>query len=450
MNRNDFYIKAMLANTWHNPNWVMSVFCLRQEAPDAWEKDKYPFRIVKKEDGYYFITTDGGLEKIDDADVSQPPITRRMRITVPKGVVPNFLEGGDTDAETLLANYAVIIDPFGTKIPYINGEIKLGNIENIIVKNRAPYPNGDRNNTKDRLPDKFYLDEYFRYTRGVDYLCAFNHVFVPGGTEKLMTVHPDFFAYRASLLKEYEGKLTNPVLASEFVNKLLAWDYKNWLEGDPSLGYLKVNKKSLAINRSRVLLCFGGEKTLAEGVDVNFIVKSLLEGWDIDNIDIYFNAQRKGSYSRGAETVLGGVVVKEMTTLAANARITNRDCGTTLGSDLTMDERLLKALVGRHYVDPVTRAPVEIKETDFSKLVGKRLSIRVPRYCKNSSSDFCEICCGPNLAAKPKALGVSTNSIGHIFLEIYMGGAHVKELENVFFDHLKAFGMFYNQRESKR
>lgn len=447
MNRNDFFIKAMLANAWHDPDWVMSVFCLRQEAPDAWEKNKYPFRIVKKEDGYYFITVDGALEKITDADVSMPPITRRMRITVPKATVPNWLDGGETDAEILLANYAVLIGPFGTKIPYINGEISLRKIENIIVSNRGVYPNGDKTNLKDRDPSKFYLDEYFKYTRAIDYLCSFNHVFVPGGTEKLMTVHPEFFAYRAMLLKEYEGKLSNPVLASEFINKLLEWDYKNWLEGDPSLGYLKVSKKSLAINRSRVLLCFGGEKTLAEGVDVNFVVKSLLEGWDINNVDIYFNAQRKGSFSRGAETVLGGVVVKEMTTLASNAKITSRDCGTTLGNKLTMDDRLLKAFTGRHYIDPVTKAPVEIKAADFDKLRGKRLSLRVPRYCKNKSTDFCEICCGPNLAAKPKALGVSINSIGHIFLEIYMGGAHVKELENVFFDHLKAFGMFFNQQK---
>jgi hypothetical protein len=428
----------------------MAAFCMRQEPPDLWEKDKYPYRIVTKPDSYYFVNESGDLEKLEGTDVTKPPIDRRYPINVPKNTIANFMDGGLTDAEIMLSNFALLIGPFGNKIPYINGEIRLSrDIEPLIVSRRAKYPNGDPKNIADRDPDKIYLDEYIKYTRAVDYLCVFNHVFVPGGSIKLFTVHPEFFAYRASLLKEYEGKLNNPVIASEFVNKLLKWDYDNWLAGDPSLAILKADKKSLAINRSRVLLCFGGERSLAEGVEVNFVVKSLLEGWDLNNVDIYFNAQRKGSYSRGAETVLGGVVVKEMTTLAANARIIDHDCGSTMGNEVPITENNFNGFVGRHYIDPTSKKAVEITQETKARLVGRTVSIRIARYCKHTSPDFCGVCCGPNLAAKPKALGVAINSIGHIFLEIYMGAAHVKELQNAFFDHMKAFGMFYINRKSK-
>jgi len=163
----------------------------------------------------------------------------------------------------------------------------------------------------------------------------------------MFTVHPDFYAYRESLLKEYADHLTDPIKATEFVNKLLKWDYDNWLAHDVALGYLKVSKKSLAINRSRVLLTFGGEKTLAKQGGINFVVSSLLDGWDIDKVDVYFNAQRQGSFSRGAETVLGGTVVKDMTTLAVHAKITTDDCGSTLGQEVLFTQEVEKPWIGR-------------------------------------------------------------------------------------------------------
>jgi hypothetical protein len=442
----------MRDGAWKDPAWVLSAFCLKREPPDKWQTDKKPYRIVMQADGYYFVSpeADQQLIKIDDTDPSAPLVPRRYPLTVPKGYVVNWLEGGETDAEALLANYILLIGPFGSKIPYMKGEIKPKNIEKIVVANRAEYPNDDPENFVDRDPTKFYIDEFKTYTRAVDYVCNFNHIFVPGGSTKMFTVHPDFYAYRESLLKEYADHLTDPIKATEFVNKLLKWDYDNWLAHDVALGYLKVSKKSLAINRSRVLLTFGGEKTLAKQGGINFVVSSLLDGWDIDKVDVYFNAQRQGSFSRGAETVLGGTVVKDMTTLAVHAKITTDDCGSTLGQEVLFTQEVEKSWIGRHYIDERTKQPVQITDDNKVMLYGKTLNMRVAKWCKQTPGTcFCAVCCGPKLSAKRSGLGASINQIGNFFLEVYMGGAHVKELKSTKFDIKTAFGQFFNRNQRK-
>ena len=115
----------MRDGAWKDPAWVLSAFCLKREPPDKWQTDKKPYRIVMQADGYYFVSpeADQQLIKIDDTDPSAPLVPRRYPLTVPKGYVVNWLEGGETDAEELLANYILLIGPFGSKIPYMKGEI---------------------------------------------------------------------------------------------------------------------------------------------------------------------------------------------------------------------------------------------------------------------------------------------------------------------------------------
>ena len=109
----------MRDQAWRDPAWVMSAFCYRKEPPDLWQSNKTPYRIVSKEDGYYFVSPDADkqLIKIDGTDTSQPLISRRMPIVVPKGYIVNWLEGGQTDAEILLANCLLLVGPFSGKIP---------------------------------------------------------------------------------------------------------------------------------------------------------------------------------------------------------------------------------------------------------------------------------------------------------------------------------------------
>ena len=221
MRINDFFLEAMQNNAWHNPKWVKSIFCLRREDPLAWHNDKYPYRIVTANDGYYYLNKELVLTRLEGAeDITRAPVPFREPITVPPNTIPNWASGGETDIGILFANYVLLIGVFHDKIPYINGEVKINKIEKIIVDNREDYPNGDPNNP-DRKKDKFYIDEFIKFSRACDYLENFNDLFVPGGSPKMMTLHPDYFAYRDSLVKEYEGKLNNPIYAAEFVNKLL-------------------------------------------------------------------------------------------------------------------------------------------------------------------------------------------------------------------------------------
>ena len=81
------------------------------------------------------------------------------------------------------------------------------------------------------------------------------------------------------------------------------------------------------------------------------ITKSLAEGWDITKFPEMMDGSRAGSYSRGAETMLGGEQVKWLLRTSSNMRITQKDCGSRLGYRMQVTPTTIKQLVGFSIVD---------------------------------------------------------------------------------------------------
>ena len=79
MNRLDFFLAAMQAELFKRRAWVISAFTLTQEAPDAYQKDPYPYRIVTRPTGTFFINPDNTQEliQIEGTAAGQPLLSKK-------------------------------------------------------------------------------------------------------------------------------------------------------------------------------------------------------------------------------------------------------------------------------------------------------------------------------------------------------------------------------------
>lgn len=163
-------------------------------------------------------------------------------------------------------------------------------------------------------------------------------------------------------------------------------------------------------------------------VNVELVKNSLYEGWDPKNFAAMNNSLRLGSYSRGAETMLGGVEVKWMQRASSNLNVIKEDCGTKLGKVLTVKESDIKDVVGFTIFDKDESIYIEDKEQAGTYL-GKTIMVRTPMYCAGKKTDFCTFCLGKRLSTTPTALSSAVSAYGSEFLSISLANAHAKALE---------------------
>src|SRR5690606_27627904 len=90
-------------------------------------------------------------------------------------------------------------------------------------------------------------------------------------------------------------------------------------------------KKLISGSRKRQFYYFGGEAPFQDGTKVTYIGKSLEEGVDTDYLDVLYNIQRSGSYSRGFQTRLGGEKTKTIYRMLGTVKVEMDDCGSKVG-----------------------------------------------------------------------------------------------------------------------
>ena len=139
------------------------------------------------------------------------------------------------------------------------------------------------------------------------------------------------------------------------------------------------------------------------------------------------DGSRAGSYSRGAETMLGGEQVKWLLRTSSNMRITQKDCGSRLGYRMQVTPTTIKQLVGFSIVTQEGYETIT-SQSQAESYLGQYVTRRTPMYCKLSKTDYCEICCGMNLSANPTALSMAVSEYGSVFMTIMMKKMHVSDL----------------------
>lgn len=345
-------------------------------------------------------------------------------ITLQKGDIANLDKDIETTVGRVLQNLIMLVYPFGDKISYINQRFMPRDIEDIIKEKLVDTPVGEI----EREKNKIYVDEYIRYSDACLFLSQLCQICVPGVTEKAITAPPGGREYLAELMDRAvkEGKsLHDPATIADIGQEMEKYD-QQYLQGDRSLGFLINKKKDLGIVRKKMFLLYGFDKGFDETSDVDFIDRPLSEGIDYSRIDSYINGSRSGSFSRGAETQLAGVSVKEMLRASSNENIAIEDCHTDLGMRITLTEDNISTYRGFYCF--YQGKEIKLDDDNRDMYLGKTVDMRSPAYCRCEGTSRCARCCGPHLSLHQTGISSAVADMGSVFLNTLMKAMHGKQL----------------------
>ena len=180
MNKNSFYLKAIRDKSYTKKSWIISAFSITMESMDEWKKNPYLNRIVRTPTSIYFVNENQELEVLEDVDITLPLFDFKQKMLAPANIITNLKQDIETSFGTLLINAIWLSDCFGDKIPYINGKVSMGYIENILSKKlkdtkdkNAIVSFGSTNSADDQ---SIYVDEYIKFSDRVLYMTQFTQL----------------------------------------------------------------------------------------------------------------------------------------------------------------------------------------------------------------------------------------------------------------------------------
>src|SRR5574344_1769759 len=179
------------------------------------------------------------------------------------------------------------------------------------------------------------------------------------------------------------------------------------------------------------------------------IVANFREGLNVLQYVISTHGARKGLADTALKTANSGYLTRKLIDVSQNVRITEEDCGTHEGIEITditsgneliesLDERITGRVIAEDIIDPISNEILFNEGTliteEFAKIVKesevKSVIIRTPLTCKTENG-LCSKCYGLNLGeqrkAKPgEAVGVvAAQSIGEPGTQLTLRTFHV-------------------------
>lgn len=431
MNRVDYFIAAANYSGSDRPStkkhWVISMLAKLHEEPDDWLKHPYPYRIVRKDDGYYFVnpSADFTLTLIEGRDPDKQLFTPASKISLKAGAIKNLAVDIETTFGDALFNVIVLVYAFGNKVSYIAGKADARKLEAMIEKRFTDNPQPGE--IED--PSKIYVYEYLRFTKAMMQLQGYNYLLVPSASPKALTTDPRIPEVIAKFLEENKDRSTDPAVIAQLEKIIVAMDRAH-VDDDAKDFYIK--SKSYDNARKKMLLMHGLEKPFDDNDDAVLIAKPLSAGMDPRKMKVYANSIREGSYNRGKETMLGGVEAKRAFRSYQNSSISNQNCGTTLGLLTPITEANVNLHINIYRQTP--EGPELITEENCRSLIGTTQVIRSPMKCNTGHTDFCATCMGVKMSENPDALGAAASGVGSDFLQSFLKKMHVGNLKTVVYD----------------
>ena len=437
MKKLDFFLRAMRAEEFRRTEWVLSAFALIQEDPEKWKTNPYAYRIVQTGAGHFFVDPDNDnqLTLIDDAEPGQPPFALKDRFRLPANMVPNQKTDVETNYGILLANYIMLVYPFGEKVPFKTGRWGAQQVADEVLSRIVDDPElvpGSEAlwaKAESMPPEKqpITVSEYLKFTQSAFYLPAFSQITIPAHSARSLQTDPQIAVRKAQLLEQYKDQLHDAAVIAKIEKELVEMD-KAWIKGDSSEGFLALGaNKNFGVVRKKLYLMLGSETGLSTSLYANLIKNSLEEGWEVNKFPDMNNSSRAGSYDRGAQTMLGGESVKWLFRATTNINVVKGDCGTKLGNLVVMDDKNLKKYLGFGILDDHGSTTILTGDNGGSYL-GKAVRVRSPMFCKSPMTDYCEICIGPRLAATPYGAATAISEMGSVMMLISMKAMHGKVL----------------------
>lgn len=414
MQKRDYFIKAIQNEAYKNRDWVLSIFSVSMENPDDWAKNPYPYRLMYKEDGLYFIDleTNGNHIRLEGYVENEPLFSVKDPITLEKGELVNVLSKTDTRIGNVIFNAIAIIWPFGDKIPFQVGRVNGNKLNALIVSKLKDNP--------DPSKGEISVEELLKYGEAMGALGGFTQICVPAASPKSLTINPTILKRRDELLEKHKDELDDPVVIAAIEKELVAMDRKDF-QGDLAEGFL-IGKKAFETTRKKLYIMEGLEGGFGDAKSMTLIQKGLREGWDIDNLPAMADSMRYASYNRGALTALGGESVKYFHRVFQNTKIAEDDCGDTVGIDWEFGDDAVEAFQGLYQI--VGTKSVALTPDIIKGLIGKTVRVRSPMTCKTAAPSFCAKCMGDNLARTPTSLLINASDVGSRFMTTFLSLAH--------------------------
>lgn len=412
-------------------HWVISILAVTYEEPTAFVNDPYPYRVIRKEDGFYFIDPlrSGAHTRIESKAFGPdvPLIRPEYAVTLNPLDLPNVRkESINTTYGNWLFNALVMVYAFGGKYEYVEGKVKIDRIEAIIESRlEDDVPPGELED-----PAKLYVHELIKFSNALGQLQGFNYLLVPSASPKTLTRDPRIPELRAKLLAENADRLHDPAVIAKIDAELQVMD-RAWVDDDGKDFYIK--NKSFDNVRKKTMLMHGYEKPFSDGEKSTTITSSLTEGWDYKNLPAMINSLREGSYNRGSETQLGGVAAKNAFRNFQNASVVGQDCGSLLGIETDITAENYQDMIGFYYTE--NGRVTEVTSENAASLIGTKKYRRSPMLCKTSHTDYCVTCMGRKISENPNALGALAAGVGSTFLLCFMKKMHVANVKVARYDY---------------
>ena len=402
MSPNEYLQLSIQNKNYKKKAWIISCFAVTQET-EKQKEQQYPGKLIREPFGLFTYTEDGEKVQIkSDRPLNQPLFYVKDRVVITPDWIPSLKEAKlETSIGTLLVNLICLYEAFGEKFPYKAGSFSPRKLEDEIALKLQSNPK--QGQAKDS--SLYYVDEYLKYCEGVSFLETLSQVFTHSITEVGLLPAPGRKEFKKELLKKYEGKLHDPVEMAKFEAELKAFDTE-YIKKDPSYGKFMSGK--VANSRMKAYMTQGGESnSFVQSMTVTPIINALEDGIPLDEegFTAISNTIRYGSFSRGSETVNGGVTANALMRAADNWRITEGDCGTQLGIRRFYTEKEISNIVGRYLI--VKGQPVLIETIDQAKpYTSQNLIVRSPQYCRRLGTQTCEVCAGKALSKFPTGLPI--------------------------------------------
>lgn len=416
MKKLDFLLKALEARRHEELDWMTSAFAMTKTQTEPYQA----WSVLNRPWGYSVRLGDGTEEKIEDAKAGEPLFTFKDKVMVTPEVALNYKGApAETTIGDLIANLILLVANFGDKIPYMFRGITIKAIEAIIAPRLRSLPK----DIVKRDPAYIYVDERNRFVEAKEYISEFTMLCAYSATKKNILPPPGIDKFKKQLLEELGNDLSNPVTVAKYDAALQAFD-NEYMQGDPSDGiFVKGKIKETA--RKKLFLSVSAEVGFGDKNKANVVIPSLEEGWPKDPVQFSYtmNGTRSGSFSRGAETIKGGVLGKELIRAVSDYKIVDRDCGSRLGITYVVDKYLVDALPGRYLL--TTGQPVAINNSnEAGNYLGKTVRLRSTMYCREDRGSICRMCAGENLFKYKEGLVIPVTELSLIILYADMKAMH--------------------------
>ena len=313
-------------------------------------------------------------------DTTNRLMTETDTVELDSGDMANVKERMTTTVGRMIVNQLCYCDPFGDMFPYENKPLLLnkGDILNKI--------------NQSLLEKKISVESYRTCLDNVFYLGHFTELCTPCLDERSLTTDPNIKKRKAELLKQYEGQLDNPIVISKIEDELIAMD-KEYMKGDNALRfYTPLGGATFDLWRKKLYISVGGIEAFSKDASkYEFLRNSLEEGVRVEDLAIYGNESRKGSYQRGHETQKGGYLTKNVIRAFHDSAITREDCGTRRGVFIDFGRFDISKFIGRYIL--LHGKWIEVTKENMASIPPQKYLMRSPLYCQ-CKNGYCYHCVG--------------------------------------------------------